>query len=193
MLSHSHLERARWGAMEIIPGVIFILTPLSLSLSIPLSLPIYVFLSLCRLFSLLHTHSLTGSEISMFVFFNEKKKRRKKCWCHTEHHRAWFNFFLPGDTVSQICCHSFCFGIWTNKNCEIWSLIFQNICLLCASVWECVGVLACVKKTYYIQLMIHCIDALNIVMYSFMLINIVNVNGTMEMPQFQPSRFSLFT
>lgn len=75
------------------------------------------------------------------------------------------------------------YGAWFFKTYVYCVRVCESV-LVCLHVW---------KKTYYIQLMIHCIDALNIVMYSFMLINIVNVNGTMEMPQFQPSRFSLFT
>ena len=81
MLSHSHPQRARWGTMETLPRVIFILnTTYSLPGS-PLFVSLHFFPSLDRSFSLsllyfLHfftpTHWLTGSGRFPCLFSNGK-------------------------------------------------------------------------------------------------------------------------
>lgn len=77
MLSHSHLKRACWGTMETIPGVIFILNTTyslpdspSLSLSIPLTLPFNVFLTLVSLFFHTHTFAHRAERFPCLFFFN---------------------------------------------------------------------------------------------------------------------------
>lgn len=77
MLSHSHLKRACWGTMETIPGVIFILNTTyslpdspSLSLSIPLTLPFNVFLTLVSLFFHTHTFAHRAERFPCLFFLN---------------------------------------------------------------------------------------------------------------------------
>lgn len=79
MLSHSHLKRACWGTMETIPGVIFILNTTyslpdspSLSLSIPLTLPFNVFLTLFSLFFHTHTFAHRAERFPCLFFFKLK-------------------------------------------------------------------------------------------------------------------------
>lgn len=136
----------------------------------PLQLP-----SLCLF--LLSFPSLSVSFLAPFFFLSHPHTRSQAQRCpfflmKKKLNRGGMQFFFQlRDAVSQIHCHSFCFGIWTSENCEILSprTISVNICY-CVHVCESAIVLVCLhvwKKT--LQMMSIAIETGNTVLYSVML------------------------
>lgn len=161
MLSHPHLKRACWGAMETIPRVIFILnTTYSLPdshLFVSFYSPFSPYLSLLPFFFFLLSHPHTGSQAERFpcLFFNGKKWNSGGRQSTVELDSILFRGFFSAqglcfpNTLSQLLC-------WNMDKTKLWNIEpVDNFSkhMLCACVWkcDCVGVLACVclcvKKT----------------------------------------------
>lgn len=138
--------------METIPGVIFILNTTyslpdspSLSLSIPLTLPFNVFLTLVSLF--FHTHTFAHrAERFPCLFFLIKIKRRRKPQSLIQS----FFFSAQGHCFPNTLSQFLCWNI-DKQNCETLSLLqFSKHMLLCARVCESVIVLARLRMCAYV-------------------------------------------